>query len=231
MGFGSNKVAKSFTMKYSLGTFETTKTEMAGGAWPNGAIKYVLKSNNQEYNTLVRLTMDRWEACVKAKFGKQLIAFVEVQNPSALKGIVQVHDTQSSGYGDVGHVSTEELNCKVGTEHTSIIWLPHELGHVIGLAHEHQRPDMPKKVRDKVAGHGVGQMLLDKAQQAYSTHGTEIDWALIMFYSYYAVIQVGSEDKLKNTEDGGCLITKAQIQGKSWHPSKGDLEIIGKLYA
>jgi hypothetical protein len=114
--------------------------------WPNRQIPYVFHANmladeSKEYRALIRACMDRWEEFINE--GRLYVRFVERTNEQQY---VEISSTGmgSTGSGEIGKptqqdVSRFTLNTSKVNGRDDRDSIPHELGHVIGLAHEQQR--------------------------------------------------------------------------------------------
>jgi hypothetical protein len=113
--------------------------------WPDRKIPYVFHANmmtdqNREYRELILACMARWEEYINE--GRLYVRFVERTNEQKYVEIQATGDG-STGSGEIGmpvqgNISRFTLNTykKKRDDRNSI---PHELGHVLGLAHEQQR--------------------------------------------------------------------------------------------
>jgi hypothetical protein len=231
MGFAVAKIAKTVPF-YSLGfpsnNIERQKQDWGvGGAWPNGVIKVCLPSAlDAEYKTDVRKTMKRWEQCVKERCGSQVITFVE-QSEMA-DGVVEI--VSNSSNADIGYLPGRRQRAGVDMGRKRLFSLPHELGHCIGLAHEHERSDAPKSVRDYLLAKPNGTLLAKNSEARYLDHGTAFDAMSIMLYADEAA-KIGAKEAFANTKRGGFDITGESVKAQSWHPSPGDIEMVRILYS
>lgn len=259
MGFGIDRQPRRGVAFYSLDfvnntpIVDTKRTSDVGGRWPNGVIQYFIPAGlDGNYATKVRLTMLRWESCIRAYAGTPLVKFVECHHSSPAaasaassaaaaaaaastatapgSSIVRIVDNDSRA--DVGYLPSRDQKAGVDikSKSTLITALPHELGHCIGLAHEHERSDaadgVKQYVQDKIGGNAIAA----NSNVKYVTLGTPFDRLSIMMYSAEA-LTILTPKEAANGPSGGCVISEGQINDQSWSPSQGDLEYIRRLYS
>ena len=201
------------------------------GRWDNGVIPYRFLTMSQDNRQLIRKVMDRWEEVLQDHAGRKIIEFRPVDR--TFKGarikISRVNTGTSAGCKGTwssdkkGLVIGGEKLCSLGDDIEN--W-PHELGHVIGLGHEHMRPDSLLQPRGN-KGHG----LMRKERQDCFSYGA-YDYQSIMHYtgqtadfqSIYNVPAVWAQHPIQDKR------SKAEIESESWNPSNGDLRAIVYMY-
>lgn len=125
---------RSLILYILLVLFSTTgcKNENPIGKWENGIVPYFLKGNfsNQDI-AYIEEAMDKWENTAD-------INFREVSPRAGAYRIEKVdEDKWQSSIGENNTV----CYLIVGNGQNPLEHIVHELGHGIGLLHEHQRPD------------------------------------------------------------------------------------------
>lgn len=220
MGFGIMDNPRSVSVPSVLGSIE----KAVGGRWPNGVVKVHLSADLAgNFRETAKITMERWQQCVFEYWGQPLIRFVQMAQPG--NGIVTLN--AKSSQADIGY-RDEPRKCGVDMgKEGSLGSLPHEIGHTLGLAHEHERPDTPRNVAETLDAI-QRDFLLPGSKEMYVTHGTAFDGKSIMMYAAQAAaLGAGAV----NGRTGGCVISPEKAKSGDWNPSLGDLDMIGLIYA
>jgi predicted Zn-dependent protease len=243
MGFGIDKEPRRGVAFYSIDfrtnavVVDASRSTEVGGRWPNGVIPYYVPSTlDGNFVKDVRNTMARWEECIRVYAGRVLVKFVEVDaNASSSVGAtgsaaVKIVDNDSRA--DIGYLQgrAQKAGVDIKKDVKLLTSLPHELGHCIGLAHEHERADAAAEVKSYVQTKVGGDALAANSNAKYVTLGTAFDQFSIMMYPTEA-LKILNETDAANGRRGGCVISKKQIADMNWCPSQGDLEYIRLLYS
>jgi hypothetical protein len=108
------------------------KVEFPIVEWEDGIIPYYLTGDftDQEIQ-YIRTAMDQWEQTCD-------VHFQEVTPRARAYNIIRIHATKwSSSIGENNSVCYMNF----GDDYSPLGHITHELGHALGLLHEHQRPD------------------------------------------------------------------------------------------
>lgn len=113
------------------------QSESADASWPGGVIPYSFGSANEGQKALVLEAMSEWE-CGSS------VRFVEVQDPSSDHVTISFLEAGAKNRATIGYHARASVHFSAGALRLTVL---HELGHVIGLRHEHQRPDRDSYIR------------------------------------------------------------------------------------
>lgn len=203
------------------------------GRWANGVVNYRWGNLSASHKTAVQTAMNTWTSQTGSK-----VRFRELPNGGwenfqlAIHaiGCVTISDVVNPGYNGratVGYVSGDKgyLRLKSDLSGTDLIRTPlHELGHVLGLYHEHQRHDrdnyitvnssdisnygkIPKDIdgwrwqylRVRVGWWTISIPYLAFWSERYSTTYGAFDFSSIMLYPDLPIKNQGNAKTRKNT--------------------------------
>ncbi|MBN2041445.1 MAG: hypothetical protein JW864_15505 [Spirochaetes bacterium] len=129
------KISKSLLFLTLLVQFCTY--DFSIGPWEDGIIPYYLSGDFTDNDVRnIREAMDSWENVCGVRF-------TEVKPRSSAYKIVRV--SANEWFSSIGENNS---NCQMvfGNAYSDINVIIHELGHCLGLVHEHQRPDRDQYV-------------------------------------------------------------------------------------
>ncbi len=161
--------------------------------WPQGIISYYFYGNiTYKERQFIRDAMNDWEQGTPIKF-------IEVAFPRSaqerigkvliIKTYQNIYGTQSWGNSSVGYTERPCVEFLSSILKSNNQWtIKHELGHIIGLQHEHQRPD-----RDQYIWLNYKNIDKDKIGNYYKIDNSliveenyEYDYRSIMHYSHFS---------------------------------------------
>lgn len=185
------------------------------GLWPNGIIYFELHSSIIYYKSIIQ------EACAIWSKGTNLkITFKEIDEPKENYVLIQAANDNLS---DIGMLDTPQ-NIFLQTP-PKIGKILHELGHTIGLWHEHQRADRDAYV--KINLDNIQENVKDQFKPVQGTKITSLglpyDYSSIMHYSRTA-FSANNLPTIEPTKDPTAII------GQRQYPSELDFLGIKKLY-
>lgn len=127
--------------------FTTDRPKPVGGRWPDGKILVLVPDNcPAEFVRLYKQTASIWERFVNHGQEKLLIQFIYLK-PADIKGRELLQLTtkmqDQDNRADIGYFPSTRMI----TGARDLSALPHEIGHTIGLAHEHTRSDAQNLIR------------------------------------------------------------------------------------
>ncbi|KAF2258709.1 zincin [Lojkania enalia] len=123
--------------------------------WPGAKIKYKYASNDAEnkLKSIINDAIKRW------KDGAAWLTFERItpNNNDAKNGVLTISATDCDGCNaHIGYQNSHrrmnlQRGCSTGGGHCGVNEAVHEFGHVLGLYHEHQRPDRETTVKYQCA--------------------------------------------------------------------------------
>ncbi len=151
-------------------------------AWPNGEIPYIISPAFSLDNTKekIRKAMDDWESGCNIKF-------IDISSLSRKEreGINYVRIRPDSRNHSQTGSNWPEMNIIDGSAYYTIL---HELGHVIGLIHEHQRSDRDTFV--KISWEEIRESAKDEFEirdnPLYIEEDFTFDYDSVMLYDSYS---------------------------------------------
>jgi Astacin (Peptidase family M12A) len=220
--------------------------------WPGGKIPYMRGYCTEEVFEVVKQVMTKWEDETKEFAGKSIIAFEYIgtekdwlavpaperkkRYPQCFVRVESTAATERTDAGCVGLLHAKELRDGSGKrinfaiKYGDLKNIPHEVGHIIGLAHEHMRLDSGLA---PIGEPGIGKynetaLKMDLEQQNREVHGP-YDPKSIMHYEGEAiaanyVIPAAWAQTVRAQPEGVAVAAGA------WEPSRGDKAAVRAMY-
>ena len=205
--------------------------------WSKNTVEYMWNGTASTVKTNVLLAMADWKTASNNK-----ISFSEITKNVGwnkflwcigCKYFLRINSSTSgnwSGYSTLGQVPWSDMVININKASYPRTYR-HELGHTLGLAHEHKRPDRdtyityyPKNVETAMES-----QFFKLPAGSYNYHGSTFDFNSIMLYGSYAYSKYGYEYP-ENTahatllkKDGTSFEAKSTI-------SNTDKDVIRKIY-
>lgn len=192
--------------------------------WPRGVVpfRFTAPALSAEAKALFRTACQMWEQAVGLNgAGRKFVSFVEVASASAGQ-----HVRVRAGDPNINQASTgavEDAFINIGFLNKGSI--AHELGHVLGLVHEHQRHDRDQFVTRGAAVANNANFRLHSASE--DTIRTAYDFGSIMHYGREVILNGQRVVALtpKPGQEG-----KAANMGQRNAPSTNDVAAIRLIY-
>jgi len=108
------------------------------GRWPNGKIPYMLVGFSEEEQATIVASMWLWEQSTGVNF-KNVMFEKNDEDAHVLFILKGDKDSEIDGMSTCGY-NEDKIHMSIISNVTQQIVI-HEMGHVLGLTHEHQRPD------------------------------------------------------------------------------------------
>lgn len=186
--------------------------------WPNGVlpISFDSRFSTKERQNFMKYCED---------WGKQ--SRVKCINRSNQKAYVYVtkskNGNSSACYAEVGYQNKRRMMWLPGNCAVSKRSILHELGHIIGLMHEHQRPDRDNYLRVQWSNvHSSYRSAFTKKSRAHSKK-TSFDFDSVMMYSSWAFSTNRQATLVKYNNNKDTWGIKSEL-------STNDLRVAGMLY-
>ncbi|GJC89801.1 zinc metalloproteinase nas-5 [Colletotrichum liriopes] len=204
--------------------------------WDGGEIPYILEKLPHDLSESVRDAMRQWEqnTCIRFVPRKNQVAWVNFKKydegcyaqmlGSPSSGEVQVNIDYPNAWEKLLSLGTYKACLEAGTP-------GHELGHVIGLTHEHQRPDRDQYIRvlmDRIDQGNLDQFTIHRSADT----SVPFDYNSIMLYDTKAFAKhndftwLTGEKGLKHTME-----TTTDKNVDPWDkPTVNDLKAVNSAY-
>ncbi len=182
--------------------------------WPHGRVPYVIEEGLSS-SKVVEEAIRQWNGLSMA--ARLVLRGDEQDYVSFVTG-----DDCSSPRGFIGGEQQIAVtrHCRVGE-------VLHEIGHTVGLMHEHNRPDRDRYV--SIAVENIYPELLSNFQARLDEDVPvdEYDWRSIMHYSQMAYSRNGGRTIVPDP----CEVDPDALIGQRRGLSAGDIERVNRLYA
>lgn len=182
--------------------------------WPQGRVPYIIEAGLSN-SKVVEAAIQQWNALsmsvrlVPGRDELDYVRFVAGEDCSSPRGRI----------GGEQQIAVPK-HCRVGE-------VLHEIGHTVGLMHEHNRPDRDRYV--SIAVENIYPALLSNFQARLDEDMPvdEYDWRSIMHYSQMAYSRNGGRTIIPNP----CEVDPDALIGQRRELSSGDVERVNRLYA
>jgi hypothetical protein len=211
--------------------------------WKNGVIPYAVKDLDDEVHALLLSVFRRWELAVNTGFtGYHFGKFIEFvphawQRDQSTPILVLVRGSEETNAGCVGTTSIAQNHgfgptFTINMKKKDYENIPHEVGHIIGLAHEHNRDESLRTPTSSWMGDGVRGDRKKSATRGDLAIGT-YDVSSIMHYAGVT----GAEWKQGKPPSSTVPMpgrlnqpTVNEVRDGTWRPSFGDIQGVRTLY-
>lgn len=192
-------------------------TSVKGMIWPDGRIPYRYHSTSLRDREVIEKALNAWRNLTCLEFEE--ITLEQTEQPHLIF-------TKKSGcWSDVGRKfwnNGQELSIGYGCEGVGTIM--HEVGHIIGLYHEHTRQDRDNHVTIVTDNIPKDKRVNFKKQTLIDSRNVPYDYDSIMHYSTLAFSSNGQKTILPKDP------TKEFVLGQRDHLSFYDLKLVHLMY-
>lgn len=190
---------------------------LSGRSWVNGEVPFLLKENlAPKIKEAFYEAVDIWHKNTSIKFIEISKAEKELYTDYVYVDSVETE----SCYSNVGRIGGKQLI--ILSQRCTAMKIAHELGHTLGLWHEHSRQDRDQYI--EIIWENISEPHLSNFNQHFNDgidHGS-YNYDSIMHYSSYAFTKNGKKTIVPKFLD----ITIGQRD----HLSKGDIAAINMIY-
>lgn len=191
--------------------------------WPGGVVKYAWDpSIDARAKRLLEEAMPQWRA-------KTCIKFSET---AAGKGVVTFMSSKKGCHAHLGYGSSYARRLNLEMPGCNKIGIAiHELGHVIGLLHEHARPDAVDYIKFQHQNmNQFGKSTLKTDSRVPTAH-VPYDMASVMHYGAWA----GAKSTSRTEQTKTMTVKKKDVfgnckMGQRLYLSEGDIVTVNRLY-
>ncbi len=204
---GSRVLTAAQTRRKMGGAAQPDTVEGYGKPWPNGVVPYVIRPDYRRPD-IAHQAMRRWAAATNASFVPRTTQHSYIRFVNSKGNSAHVGDQPNMGAQHVNLFNSENAGITI-----------HEVGHALGLNHEHQRHDRDRyiNVHPENMDPKFRWAIMDKIWNDYGPY----DYKSIMHYSHDAF-----------SINGRPTITSKNGQsfGQRSYISPGDVMSVRKIY-
>ncbi len=198
--------------------------------WPKGEIRYKFSGGNNEQKGDVLKAMKAWEKSKEIKF-------VDISKENDPEKYVNItFDSKKGNVSDLGYTGKKKQQCNLANRGVGIA--AHELGHIIGLIHEHTRSDRDKFIKikfDNIVENQKHNFKKVKKENYVIGDTNKFDYNSIMLYpsrnvcdgSFPVVKDCNKPSMVKKNKDAEW---GDNIYSGTKKPSKMDVDWVDKQY-
>lgn len=239
--------------------FSVTKDGNAAQRWPDGVLRYTIEDEDKDLAEVFEEAWLQWDERISVT--KDKIDW----DPNGFHGdLLVVSRSEKETKTTVGYLVNphDEQKLKFNLNHpgghgNSISNMIHEIGHALGLYHEHQRPDADHNIKVKCSnladyqdvkkrvGGRMGQLCQDVLQAKRENFSAgdilpypeQATWAAYGGFDWESIMMYCSEfgAKRKFLSEKKKRVMKKKDSNEAFvannRPSGGDVECVNNLYA